>query len=243
MIRYAAERLCWEAILAGERGVPEEAIRLALNALPDVQSSKVEFDKGGSISAVHVVSCSKRPAKQIVRDIESVVKAHFGIEIDHRKISVARLTEKGESKPTRLPRPRLISVSLTVRGGTGKCEVVLERNGFETAGEATGVTAGGGSLRLVANATFRAVERLVGQEVVFDLVDVIRLKAGQRETFVVLASYVSANDVRNLTGCVQHGENEQQAVVYAALDACNRIVEILPPPEQTEYEIGPFEES
>ena len=225
-----------------ERGVPEEAIRQAVNALADVESCKIELDEKGSISAIHAVSRSKRP-KQVVRDIESVLKAHFGVEIDHRKISVARLTEKGEPKPTRSPRPRLISVSLTVRGGTGKCEVILERDGFEAAGEATGVIAAGGSLRLIGNATFRAVERLVGRDIAFDLVDVVKLKAASRDTFVVLASYVLGDEVRNLAGCVQCDDNEQQAVVHAALGACNRIVEILPPADRTEYEISPFEES
>ena len=118
----------------------------------------------------------------------------------------------------------------------------MERGGVEVVGEVVGVAVGGGTLRLIANATFRALEKLVSEEVTFDLLDVVRLKAGDRDTLLVLANYVSAGDVRNLAGCVQYEDNEQEAVVHATLDACNRIVEMLPQVEQTEYEITPFED-
>jgi hypothetical protein len=44
----------------------------------------------------------------------------------------------------------------------------------------------------------------------------------------------------SLAGCVQFEDNEQQATVHAALDACNRIVEMLPAIVHTEYEVNPF---
>ncbi|MFC1800339.1 hypothetical protein ACFL2Z_05500, partial [Candidatus Eisenbacteria bacterium] len=166
--------------------------------------------------------------------------------IDHRKVSVAKVPARAESvadpAPARAVRPRLVSVSLSIGGGRGSCAVVLERGGLQVDGEATGVALGPGTLRLIANATFRALEKLVSEEIAFDLLDVVRLKAGDRDTLLVLANYVSTGDVRSLAGCVQYEGNEQEAVVHATLDACNRIVEMLPQTEQTEYEISPFED-
>jgi hypothetical protein len=232
--------------LTKERGVPQEEIKQAVSELPDVQSCKIEFDKGNLISAVHILSRTKRSPKQIVRDIESVLQARFGIAIDHRKVSVAQLparaTPVAGPAPAKAVRSRLVSVSLSIGGGRGSCGVVLERGGLEVAGEATGVAIGAGTLRLIANATFRALEKLVSEEIAFDLLDVVRLKAGDRDTLLVLANYVSTGDVRSLAGCVQYEGNEQEAVVHATLDACNRIVEMLPQTEQTEYEISPFED-
>ena len=42
-----------------------------------------------AIREIHVVSSSQRPAKQIVRDIQSVLLARFNRSIDHRVVSVA----------------------------------------------------------------------------------------------------------------------------------------------------------
>ena len=229
-----------------ERGVPQEGIRQAVNELPDVDSCQIEFDRGGGISAIHVLSRTRRSPKQIVRDIESVLQARFGIAIDHRKVSVAKVPATAEPvvdpAPARAVRPRLVSVSLSIGGGRGSCAVVLERGGLQVDGEAAGVAMGPGTLRLIANATFRALEKLVSEAIAFDLLDVVRLKAGDRDTLLVLANYVSTGDVRSLAGCVQYEGNEQEAVVHATLDACNRIVEMLPQTEQTEYEISPFED-
>jgi hypothetical protein len=222
------------------RDVSEETIRKAVISLPDVQSCKVEFDADGAISAIHVVSKSGRAAKQVVRDIESLLQADFGIGVDHRKISVARITETREAAAAKTARPKLASVTFSTAGGKGECKVILEREDLRVCGEAAGVAVGGGSLRLVANATFRAIEQLVGSEVEFELLDVVRLRIANREAVVVIANYVSDGDVVSLAGCVQFDDNEQRATVHAALDACNRVVEKLPPVEHTEYEINPF---
>lgn len=232
--------------MAKERGVPQEEIRKTISELPDVNSCEVEFDDDGSIVAIHIYSRGKRIPKNIVRDIESALLARFGIRIDHRRVSVARGMPRPEpiveAPRPRAARPRLVSVSLSMGSGWGSCGVTLERGGFEVSGEVTGVAIGAGTLRLVANATFRALEKLVSEKVAFDLLDVVRMKAGDRDTLLVLANYVSAGDVRSLAGCVQYEGNEQEAVVHATLDACNRIVEMLPQVEQTEYEISPFED-
>jgi len=58
----------------------------------------------------------------------------------------------------------------------------------------------------------------------------------------VLAGFASPSEVRPLAGCVQFHDDEQKAVALAALDASNRIVEIMEQPEQTEYEVTPFPE-
>jgi hypothetical protein len=224
------------------RDVSEDSIRRAIISLPDVQSCKVESESNGGISAIHVVSQSKRPAKQVVRDIESLLQAEFGIALDHRKISIAKVAEVLETVPRMGLRPTLVSITFSSQGGKGDCKVVLERSGSRVCGAASGVALGGGGLRLVANATFRAVEQLVGKDVQFELLDVVRLRVANKETVIVLADYVSDGEVTSLAGCVQFEDNEHRAVVHAALDGCNRIIEKLPAAERIEYEINPFTE-
>jgi hypothetical protein len=229
--------------LAQRRGVPAETIRRAISSLPDVQSCGVEFEPDGSISTIHIVSQARRPAKQIVRDVESILLAEFGIKVDHRKVSVARVERGWEERGKGLKRARFISMGFSTSGGRGTGQVVLRRGDMEARGEASGVTAGDGSKRLMASATFRALEQLLGGEIELELLDVIRLSAGGRVATVVLANCVYMGRVKTLAGCVHLDEGDEQAAVLAALDACNRIVESIPPMEQTEYEIIPFEES
>lgn len=228
--------------MALQRDVPDDRIKRAIASLPDVQSCNVELSPDGTISAIHIVSSTRRSPKQIVRDVESVLLADFDIKIDHRKVSVARVEDKRESKYERPQRARLVTISSTVSGGKGTVEVALERAGLTVSGQASGVADGGGGIRLVAHATFRALEKMVGENAGFELLDVVRVRSGERQAVVVLASFVSCAEARSLAGCVQFDDDERRATALAVLDASNRIIEILSQPEQTEYEVTPFPE-
>ena len=228
--------------MAIQRDVPEEKIKRAIASLPDVQSSNVEFNRDGSISAIHIVSSTRRSPKQIVRDVESVLLADFDVKIDHRKVSIARIGDRDDPKAERPVRARLVSIKSSVGGGRGSVEVSLERGGLVVSGEASGLADGGGGLRLVAHATFRALEKMVAPEAGFELLDVMRVASGERKAVVVLANFVSSADARTLAGCVQFDDDPARATALAVLDASNRIIEVQSRPEQTEYEVTPFPE-
>jgi len=231
-----------EAVLTTHGDVPDDRLKRAIASLPDVQSCNVETSPDGTISAIHIVSSTKRSPKQIVRDVESVMAAEFGIKVDHRKISIARVEEREEARPQKRDRARLVAIRFTSSGGRGEVEVTLERAGFTVSGEASGVAENGGGLRLVAHATLRALEKMIGEEASFELLDVVRIASGERTAVVVLVNFASAADLRSLAGCVQFEDDDQKATALATLDASNRIVEMLGPPEQTEYEVTPFPE-
>jgi hypothetical protein len=222
--------------------VPEDKMKRALASLPDVHSCNVETNDDGSISAIHIVSSTKRAAKQIVRDVESVLSADFGIKLDRRKISIAQVEAREDAGPQAHCRARLAAMRLTVSSGRGSAEVTLERAGFTVSGEACGVAEGGGSLRLVAHATLRALEKMIGGDAAFELLDVVRVASGERRAVVVLVNFASSADQRSLAGCVQFEDDDQRATALATLDASNRIIEVLAQPEHIEYEVSPFTE-
>ena len=64
-----------------------------LLGLSGVNSLKLVPNGHGGIDEVHVVGTQDLGAKQIVRNIESALLAEFGLQIDHRKISVAQVDE------------------------------------------------------------------------------------------------------------------------------------------------------
>jgi hypothetical protein len=222
-----------------EGGVQDEKLKGAIMSLPDVHSCSVELSDDGSISAIHIVSASKRPPKQIVRDVESILHANFGISVDHRKVSVARITMPAEKHAEAVPRARLDAMTVSSTGGMGRVEIELERDGIRATGEASGVFVGGGCLRLIVEATYAAVEYLVSGPVGFEVHDVVRVRCGEREALVVLANLATEREVMNLAGCVIVGDDVNRAAALAALDSCNRILETLPQIERIEYEINP----
>jgi len=229
--------------VARQREVPEDKIREAIQSIPDVGSCDIELASDGTISAIHVVSRSARPAKQIVRDIETILAAEFGLKVDHRKVSVAKLETRLARQPTPGIRPRLASLNLSVTGNRARCEIQLEREGLEVKGTAEGIATGAGRLKLIAQATLGAISALVEGYAEFELVDVLRVRAGERVAIVVLISALVGGTTRELAGCVQCGDDEQTGVVLATLDACNRLIEISPQTEHTEYEVTPYEDT
>jgi hypothetical protein len=79
-----------------------EAERI-LRQLRDVQAASITTD-GDTIKEIHIVAVSTRAPKQIVRDVETALKAYLNRGIDHRMISVA-LSEPGTTfeAPPRVP--------------------------------------------------------------------------------------------------------------------------------------------
>ena len=63
----------------------------AIGQLRDVISVRVIAGENGAIEEIHVLTESDRSPKHIVRDIESALMAKLGIQIDHKKVSVAQV--------------------------------------------------------------------------------------------------------------------------------------------------------
>ena len=69
--------------------------------VPGVRSARVV---GGDVpSEIHIVTTSKRSPKQVVRDVQSLAAAGFGIPIDHRIVSVVQLDDAPPASPDAAP--------------------------------------------------------------------------------------------------------------------------------------------
>jgi hypothetical protein len=67
-----------------------QALERELCRLPDVTAARIVVEPGGRATEVHVLAAPTKGAKQIVRDVQSVAVAVFGIELDRRIISVVQ---------------------------------------------------------------------------------------------------------------------------------------------------------
>lgn len=78
----------------------------AIRRLRDVDGVRVRAE-GGELTEIHVVSQSQRSPKQIVRDIQSVLRTELDLAIDHRIVSVALARPAGEGAPPLESQPAL----------------------------------------------------------------------------------------------------------------------------------------
>lgn len=61
--------------------------------LEGVQAAQVVFAENGMPCEIHVLAGPEKSSKSLVRDIQSALTAQFGVQVDHRIISVAQLSE------------------------------------------------------------------------------------------------------------------------------------------------------
>src|SRR2546421_11056716 len=59
--------------------------------LPEVNAARIVEDEIGRPVEVHILASRDKHAKQIVRDVQSVAMATFGLELDRRLVSVVQL--------------------------------------------------------------------------------------------------------------------------------------------------------
>src|SRR4249920_3011535 len=70
-------------------------VEAELCRLPDVAAVRIVADPIGRPVEVHVLAHTGKPPKQVVRDVQSVALASFGVELDRRIVSVVQLHTDG----------------------------------------------------------------------------------------------------------------------------------------------------
>ncbi len=210
-----------------ERRVSAAQIESAIRELRGVCGARVVADESGLIQEIHVLVEADRNPKQAVRDVESALLAHFGVHVDHRKISVAQKSQSSKHlDPMRL---RWRDVQIAQEGTRAVVSVLLERNGAVFRGVASGVRASTQIPRLVASATLRAVEAAHGLCERFGLEDVsTTTTVGGYPVAIVLVSAVRNQGEDLLVGSALVRQDVLRAVGLATLDAVNRRVSAFP---------------
>jgi hypothetical protein len=196
----------------------------SITHLDSVDAARVVTD-GPRVAEVHVIAASSKPAKQVVRDVQSLAMARFGASIDRRVISVVQIS------PTELAgvisnRPALIGVHEEPNGTRTTLKVTLRFEDEDRTGSATGPAVASTRLRLIGEATIDAVERTYQGTPPIALDAISSTIIGSRR--VIVAIVVSAGDDggEHLTvGSTLSSGDDGEATVKAVLDALNRRIE------------------
>jgi hypothetical protein len=207
------------------------ALEKELCRLPEISAARVVTDSNGRPTEVHILADTAKHAKQVVRDVQSVALASFGIELDRRIVSVVQLGSaqngNGHAEPAVEAgpefRPVLVSTTAEVSGLRSLVRVTLARGEDEAVGFAEGSIATTARHRLVATATVDALRQLETAAECIDIDSAQIVRVGAHDVAIVTVVFVLPPTEQLVSGSAivrQHAEAD--TVVRAVLDATNR---------------------
>ena len=213
-----------------------EACRALLRRLPGVYAAGPRFDENGELSEIHVLASLARNPKQVVRDVQSALFAAYGIEVDHRIVSVAQLPENPlaeedgeelESPPVSAAAP-VPDIRLAVAGidsrltlGEYAATVRLSYCGQVFEGAARCRDTAIQRDRAPAQATIEAVNAFLGVEA-YALLEVKRTLLWGEPVALTALELMAGSEPRVLIGAALQGHNPPLGIVHSTLDALNR---------------------
>lgn len=192
----------------------EEKIR----RLPGVEAARIVTD-AGAITEIHVLTGVSKAAKQIVRDVQTLAQAAFGMAIDRRVVSVVQLPEGDLSQGDR---PVIVDLSEQVDGSRTKVSVTLAWQGETLVGEVSGAAANTTRQRLVAEATIEALRQAFQDSTAIGVASVDLPTLGSRRVAIAQVVMVTDAAERLMVGSALADGEGSRAVVRAVLDALNR---------------------
>jgi hypothetical protein len=197
--------------------------------LPDVSAARVVTDDIGRPTEVHILANGPKHPKQVVRDVQSVALASFGIELDRRIVSVVRLHDGSETEvaePATVAAPDrlvLLHVASEVTGLRCLVRVTLSRGDEHAVGFAEGSVASTARHRLVAAATVDALRQLHAAAECIDVDSAQIVRVGIHDVAILTVVFVTPPGEQMVSGsAIVRDHLEADAVVRAVLDATNR---------------------
>ena len=225
----------------GTAGRDEQATEIDLESvetefcrLPDVVAARIVPDNRGRPIEIHVLAHTGKHPKQVVRDVQSVALASFGLEIDRRIVSVVQLGPNGSGAavpdaPAAVKRLQIAAIETSTAGIRTSIRVTLSYGDAEATGFAEGAIAAATRPRMVASATIDALRQLEPAAERLDVSGAELTRVGGADVAVVTLAVVEPPLERQLTGSAVVHHLADDAVVRSVLDAVNRRLPYLAP--------------
>lgn len=204
----------------GEGGADYGSFERDLGKLPGVTHVRVVVDKG-RIVEVHVVSDGLKDVRQLKRDIETVAKAAYDLDLDHRVISISALPNV-DVRPT-TSRFELASVGVTTASGIAACNVVVQRADETGEGSSSGGATATAMPKIVARAAIDAVSKVIGYALPAEIGNALFVPVDELRIATVVIMFVDENGHENAIGGTHPVRGDQnEALAKAVIDAVNR---------------------
>lgn len=225
--------------------LPVQRAEELLLTLPGVIAARVIAGETGTITEVHLLTTMDVSPKQTVRNVESALLAHFGLRVDHRKISVAttvdhkRLSadvlaggiagarvqeeEPPEESGAESSRRQLLFEDVEVRRSRTSgvmCRVTLRKGDESFVGEAEGLETQRSRVELASRAALAAIGQAFENTLALDGAKLVG--AFDRQFVFVGVTGRIGREQQMLTGSCEVRDSAETAAVLAVLDATNR---------------------
>jgi hypothetical protein len=218
-----------------------------LAGLAGVLSARVRFSVTGRVQEIHVLATPELHPKQVVRNVESALRAGLGLEFDRRVVSVAQMsgpapapaTQPGDGSTAIAPatqsggastaapdpsprRLRFVGFDARTEGSAhSACTVRLARDRDEFTGHGEGAATRTGRAEAAARALFAALAAARGDDLLA-LRGAAVVESNGRAFVLVAANAVAGREHVPLTGAAALGRSPEEAAILAGLQATNR---------------------
>lgn len=197
----------------------EETIR----RINGIEAARIVMNGAGP-TEIHILAHPGKPAKQLVRDVQSVALAAFGVQIDRRIISVVQIEGADLAGGDR---PVVEDVAEYIDGSRISITVTLSWHDAHLVGKASGAAAASTRLRLVAEATINALEQALDETTAFAIQAVDTPVVGSTAVAVAQIVIVMGGKERLVVGSALVDSDPTRGMVRAVLDGLNRLIPAL----------------
>lgn len=227
-----------------KRLTPEQLERAeaTLARVPGVVANRIRLDATGEVQEVQLDTAPGVDPEEVARAAESAL-VDLAVSVAPEQIRVSPGREGAPSGVEEFPileyasRFAFVSVNVVSSRNGLRAEVELSRESSAAFGAATTENIAVPAWSVVAEATLRAVSEFLDDATRLCLIGVVKAPLGDNEAMLVRVDVVSSRCTKSLAGCALVDGNENQSVVFATLDAVNRVTGKLDFKTSVEYKI------
>lgn len=199
-------------------------VEAALCAIPGVLATRIVPGFERPVDELHAVTTLERTPKHIVRDVQSMLMARFGVSTDHRVVSVVQMQDETVLRGP-AARLRIDRVAAAQQGLTVHVTVVLRDSEGHYGGEAEGPSSSAGRQRAAARATLEALRPKLAEGQVIEIEGVEITEVHGHAVAISLIHFHTPHGAHTLSGSAVVKGDDADAIARSVLDALNRRVE------------------
>jgi hypothetical protein len=211
--------------------------------LAGVLACRIRTGATGELEEIQLEASREAGPEDVAREAAAAMREEFGLAVDDSHIRVSPGREGAASGVEEFPileyasRFAFNSVNVVSSREGLRAEVELSRDSESAFGAASSENIAVPAWTVVAEATLRAVSEFLDDATRLCLIGVVKAPLGDNDAMLVRVDVVSSRCTKSLAGCALVDGNENQSVVFATLDAVNRVTGKLDFKSTIEYKI------
>ena len=200
-----------------------EQLQRALSRVQGVE--RVRVVGTDTPTEIHVIAAGRKPSRQFVRDIESLAAAEFGMEIDHRIVSIVQVDTAPSTTTDKAARPSIERVGVGRRNSSEWVEVTLVwPSGDRTSGTGAAGTSREARARGAAAAVLECLDATLSEKRSTLEIENVSLHSvsNSAEWVLVHTTFYDESGSTPLLGSARVVDDIATAAALALLNAVNR---------------------